>query len=116
MDDDDDQINDDDIKRLRASYEKYMAAEDQAGRKSGRWWVRKTAECDELECLGKDAEVLTGWHVDGTPFESYGHAHDFWQAVLGSATIPSEFFIEGFIEGALDSWREAEVRVRNPNG
>jgi hypothetical protein len=119
------------IERLRASKIQRVNVVQRLGREAGRVWATNVAEYDELE---RTADIDTNdWFV-GQPSAPYGWsdrlafailgttqndrdsrvAADFWEAAVGDsrdARLASDNFLEGFIDGATDVYREVASKI-----
>ena len=123
---------DDVILRLRASKQKAGTVAFNEGREVGSDWCRNRAEVPELERLESAIESL------GTDFESWavgsafgvgeqmvfamrpdahgqrGEAREFWELALGDPRNKrwhDADFIRGFVDAALEIWREVEPHL-----
>ena len=119
------------IERLRASKIQRVNVVQRLGSEAGRVWATDVAEYDELERIANinaDAYFFGqpnapyGWS-DYLAFEILGTSQDdkdgsvssdFWDSALGDSRDPrleSEKFLEGFIVGASDVFREVASKL-----
>lgn len=119
------------IERLRASKIQRVNTVERLGREAGRTWATNVAEYDELE---RAAEINTNEWFNGVPNAPYGWcdylaftildtseddrdgsvAADFWNRAVGDPRDPrleSEKWLEGFIDGATDVYRDVESKI-----
>jgi hypothetical protein len=103
------------IERVRASKVEFEARERTNGRKRGRDWAMSIAALEQLRAVA-DLEF------DGT---SGGYSFQFDQAVGkdasnwresfwnvdASSDVPSNQYVEAFVEGARDVWKEIAEKI-----
>jgi len=119
------------VERLRASKIQHVNAVERLGREAGRMWASNVAEYDELEHI---ADIDTNEWFNGEPMAPYGWcdylafavlgtpqseldgsvSQDFWDSAVGDSHDPritSEKWLEGFIDGATDVYRNVEGKI-----
>lgn len=107
------------IERLRASKERFEAAELEAGKRAGSQWAKAKAEYHELAAVADfDVDDYEG-DLDSDAFERLidpeGEVYprdwqDFWKRHYSHGT-PSDSFIRGFIEGATEVYNEIAAQL-----
>jgi hypothetical protein len=119
------------IERLRASKIQRVNVVQRLGGEAGKDWAKNIAEFDELERI---ADIDTSDYFAGQPNAPYGWSDylafailgtsrddmdasisgDFWDSALGDSRDPrleSEKFLEGFIDGAADVYRDVASKI-----
>ena len=109
------------VERLRASKNAHLESEQVVGKEAGRTWATNSAEYQELARLvavpfdawnDNDLSYNVGKGITGAndDNEGYSEINDFWELRAGTCE-PSDEFVEGFCDGALEVWNEVADKV-----
>lgn len=119
------------VQRLRASKMASDSDTRKAGREAGREWAANEAAAEELQrlqaCFDREQHHDRVFIVpDGNAFcgaeclvfvirpelgNDRQDAADFWESALGDQDTPTDEFVQGFAEGALQLWAEVEAQL-----
>lgn len=121
------------IERLRASRQAAVSAKFQEGHQAGEEWASEIADYVELRRLGqmKEGTSPVDWDLfwdtgvndancasERLAFvirpddnEDRQAAAAFWETAVGDGVDLTDDFVRGFVDGALDVWREVRDKL-----